>query len=185
MTSYGDLVFKLYSLMSPFTFGVQPSALDLLTGSVATIFVTFAIMSGSLSLVREMRLPLAVMIAVLLLTPHRVSGAAFADIRLPVALPFIIIASTRFEGSRKEAILSFAAAASLVLGLRVWTVSQAWRDYDRWFTEFREAASTVIVPGARLLVVEAPLTEQERLPACRSRWQSCSPFPSFIWRHLR
>ena len=51
----------------------------------------------------------------------------------------------------------------IVLGLRVWTLSQAWYDYDRWFTEFR-AASAVVPPGARLLVVEAPIPEQKHLP---------------------
>lgn len=124
---------------------------------------TFAIFSGSLTLVREMRLPLAVMIALVLLVPHRLSGAAFADIRLPVALPFVIIASTKLEAARKEAVLPFAAAALLVLGLRVWTVSQTWRDYDRWFSGFR-AASAVIAPGARLLVVETPLPDRKQLP---------------------
>jgi hypothetical protein len=175
-TSYGDLVFKLYALISPFTFGVQPTALDLLTASVAILFFAFAIRTGSLKIVREMRLPLAVMILVVLLVPHRLSGALFADIRLPVALPFVIIASTRLEASRKEAILSFAAAGSLVLGLRVWTVTEAWRDYDRWFTEFREA-SAVIPPRARLLVVEAPLSGQEQLPGVPAPLAKLESFP--------
>src|SRR5216683_1476806 len=174
--SYGDLAFKLYALISPFTFGVQPTALDLLIASVAILFLAFAIMTGSLKIVREMRLPLAVMILVVLLVPHPVSGAAFADIRLPVALPFVIIASTRLEASRKEAILSFAAAASLVLGLRVWTVTQSWRDYDRWFSEFREA-SAVIPPGARLLVVEAPLPGGEQLPGVPGSLAKLESFP--------
>lgn len=163
VTFYGGPIYKLYSLISPFTFGVQPTALDLLTGLLATLFVIFAIVSGSLRLVHEMRLPLAIMIVALLLVPHRASGAAFADIRLPVALPFVIIASTRFEAPRNKAILPFAAAASVILGLRVWAVSEAWRDYDLWFGEFR-AASAVIAPGARLLVVETPLPEQQQLP---------------------
>ena len=111
--SYDDLVFKLYALISAFTFGVEPTLLDLLIAAVAIIFLAFAIMTGSLTIVREMRLPLAVLILVVLLVPHRVSGAAFADIRLPVALPLVIIASTRLEASRKAAVLSFAAAASL------------------------------------------------------------------------
>jgi hypothetical protein len=174
--SYGDPVFKLYALISPFTFGVQPTALDLLTAAVAILFLVFGIITGSLKIVPEMRLPLAVMILVVLLVPHRVSGAAFADIRLPVALPFVIIASTRLEASRKAAILSFAAAASLVLGLRVWTVTQTWRDYDRWFTEFREA-SAVIPPGARLLVVAAPLSGEQRLPDVPGSLEKLESFP--------
>jgi hypothetical protein len=43
----------------------------------------------------------------------------------------------------------------------VWTVSQTWRDYDRWFTGFR-TASSVIAPAARLLVVQAPIPPETR-----------------------
>ena len=109
-TSYGDPIFKLYALISPFTFGVQPTALDLLIGLVGILFLAFAIITGSLKIAREMRVPLVVITLLLLVVPHRVSGAAFADIRLPVALVFVLIASTRFEASHKPAILSFAAA---------------------------------------------------------------------------
>src|SRR4029077_14523616 len=133
---YDEPVFKLYALISPFTFGVQPTTLDLLTGLVAIAFLVFAIITRSLKIAQEMRLPLALMALALLLVPHRVSGAAFADIRLPVALIFIFIASVRFEApQRHAAVASFIAAASLVLGLRIWTVTQTWRDYDHWFTE--------------------------------------------------
>jgi hypothetical protein len=178
--SYDDLVFKIYALIAPFTFGVQPTALDLLTATVAILFLAYAIMTGSLKVAPEMRLPLAVMILVVLLVPHRVSGAAFADIRLPVALPFVIVASTRLEMSRKKAVVSFAAAASLVLGLRVWTVTQTWCDYDRWFTEFREV-SAVVPPGARLLVVETPLPGQKQLPSVPS---PLAKFESFPFIHM-
>jgi hypothetical protein len=175
-TSYGDPLFKLYAVISPFTFGVQPTALDLFTGLVGILFLAFAIITGSLKIAREMRVPLVVITLLLLVVPHRVSGAAFADIRLPVALVFVLIASTRFEASRKQGLLSFVAAASLVLGLRVWGVTHAWRDYDHWFTEFREA-SAVIPPGAKLLVVEAPLSGQEQLPGVPGFLAKLESFP--------
>src|SRR5207247_7141417 len=93
-----------------------------------------------------------------------------------VALVFIFIASTRLAASRKAAVVSFAAAATLFLGLRVWTVTQTWRDYDRWFSEFREA-STVVPPGARLLVVAAPLPERQRLPNVPALLARLESFP--------
>ena len=175
-TSYGDPIFKLYALISPFTFGVQPTALDLFTGLVGILFLAFAIMTGSLKIAREMRAPLVVITLLLLVMPHRVSGATFADIRLPVALVFVLIASTRFEASRKQALLSFAAVSSLVLVLRVWAVTQTWGDYDRWFTEFREA-SAVVPPGARLAVVATPLPAQEQLPGVPGSLAKLESFP--------
>jgi hypothetical protein len=93
--------------------------------------------------------------------PHVISGSWFVDLRLPVMLPFIIIASTRFEPLSRRVVLPIAVVALAVLGVRVWTVSQTWRDYDRWFTEFR-TASSVIAPAARLLVVQAPIPPKTR-----------------------
>ena len=52
----------------------------------------------------------------------------------------------------------FAVAALVFLALRVWTVSETWRDYATQFAEFR-AADHVIAPGSRLLVVASPLPE--------------------------
>jgi hypothetical protein len=150
--SYNGLVFKFYAMTPPFSFGAQLTAFDLLVGCLTSLFVIFAIKSGSLQLSGQMRLPLSVMLVLVLLMPDRVNGSAFADIRLPVVVPFLIIASTRFEGSNKRAVVTAAGAALIVLGLRDWSVSQAWYDYDRWFAEFR-AASAVIAPGARLRIV--------------------------------
>ena len=160
-TGYGDLVFKLYAMMSPFTFGFLPAPFDFFTGAVISLFLLFAVATRSLKLVPEMRLPLAAMILVAMMMPNRMSGSWLADIRLPVALPFVIIASTRFEASRKRVAAPVAATALIVLGLRVWTVSHAWLDYDRWFAEFR-TASAVIPPGMRLLIVEAPVAGQKQ-----------------------
>ena len=160
LTAYGDWSSKLYALAAPFTFGYQPAGLDLLTRWFVVLFLIFAILTRSLKLVPEMRFPLAAMIIAAAIMPNWLSGSWSADIRLPVALPFVIIASTRVELSRGR-IVPLTGAALLMLGLRIWTVSQSWHDCDRLFGEFR-AASAVIAPGARLLVVEASAAEQTR-----------------------
>jgi hypothetical protein len=159
-TAYGDLGSKFYALMSPFTFGYETVVLDGFTGLITSLFLIFAIVTRSLKLVPEMRLPLAAMIVATLIMPNYTSGSWSADIRLPVSLPFVIIASTRFEAPRKV-LLPITGAALLVFALRIWSVSQSWRDYDRLFSEFR-TASAVVTPGARLLIVEAPIPEQNR-----------------------
>ena len=104
-------------------------------------FLAVAIVTRSLRFAPEMRLPIAAMIVVSLLLPNVISGSSFADIRLPVMLPFVIIASTRFAPSDSRIIFPIAAVALTVLGVRIWTVSQAWRDYDHWFAEFRTAST--------------------------------------------
>src|SRR6202035_5561389 len=76
----------------------------------------------------------------------------------------------------RQAVVSFAAAAFLMFGLRVWTVTHTWRDYDRWFTEFRQA-SAVIAPGARLLVVAAELPKPEDFPSAPRLLAKLESFP--------
>ena len=153
---------KLYALLAPFTFGLVPPGFDFFLVLLSLSFLAVAMVTRSLKLAPEMRLPIAGMIMVSLLMPSTIGGGAFADIRLPVMLPFVIIASTRFAPLRSQVVFPLAAVALTIFGVRIWTVSQAWRDYDRWFTEFR-SASTAIAPGARVLVVESPM-EPRKLP---------------------
>ena len=70
-----------------------------------------------------------------------------------------------------------AATALVALGLRLWIISQAWEDYDHLFAEFR-TASAVIAPGARLLVVEAPIPQQEQqFPGLPTTFAKRQPTP--------
>jgi hypothetical protein len=166
VTEYGDLAFtKSYALFSPFAFGFLPVApFDRLLAPLFISFFGVAIITRSLKLASEMRLPIAAMIVVSALMPHVISGSWFVDIRLPVMLPFVIIASTRFEPLPTRVVLPIAIVALIVLGVRVWTVSQTWRDYDHLFAEFR-SASAVISPGTRLLVVQTRTPpEKPQLP---------------------
>jgi hypothetical protein len=165
VTSYDHpILSKVYALFAPFIFGFsQLAPFDLLLVLLIISFLAIAIVTRSLKLTPEMRLPIAAMTAISLLMPSVVSGSSFVDIRLPVMLPFVIIASTRFEPFRKDMVLPIAAVALTLLGVRIWTLSQAWHDYDQFFAEFR-AASTAIAPGARVLVVAAPPAEAHKLP---------------------
>ena len=54
VTSYNGLVFKFYAIMSAFSFGAQLTAFDLLIGCLTSLFVIFAIKSGSLQLSGQM-----------------------------------------------------------------------------------------------------------------------------------
>jgi hypothetical protein len=118
-----------------------------------------------------MRLPLAAMLVTAVLMPYYANGSALADIRVPVTLPFVILASTQFAVSRKGLARLLGGVALFGFGLRIWTVAESWKDYDRWFNEFR-AASSVIAPGARLLVVQATIAEGNTIPQDKERLPS-------------
>ncbi len=170
-TGNGDLMLKLYALVSPVDFGFSALPLDLGMGLAVTVFLLLFARDGALKLAPEMRLPLAAMLVTAVLMPSYANGSALADIRLPVTLPFVVLASTQFAVSRKWLPWLLGGVALVGFGLRIWTVSESWKDYDRWFNEFR-AAAAVIAPGARLLAVQATipgedtiLEETERLPS--------------------
>jgi hypothetical protein len=159
-TAYGGLGAKMLALLSPWSFG-HLVALDGEFIILYLSFLVYACVSRSLKLAPPMRLPLAALGIATVLMPQWLSGSGAADIRLPVTLPFLIIASTRLAPSRQLVIHAFAMAAVLLLGLRLWAISESWRDYDRQFAEFR-AASAVISPGARLLIVRQFTPESHR-----------------------
>lgn len=161
LTHFGGPSDKLRALMAPATFaGEKPPVLDCVLAGLAYFFLLLAVWRQSLVLATGMRLPLIAMVVTALLTPNWLGGSWLADIRLPVALPFIIIGATRLEvGRRWGSVLALVALA--LLALRVWTVSATWRDEDQQVTALRTAIAR-LPQGSRLLVVEAPLADWER-----------------------
>jgi hypothetical protein len=152
-TAYGSFGSKLNALFSPATFGTSLSPLDRLTWLAAALVLFFAVSRGALKLTAEMRLPVAAIILVGLMMPEVANGSWVADSRIPVVLPFLLIASTRLHIARRPLAYGLGVSAAIFFGLRILAVSQSWADYDRWFAEFRHA-SVAIAPGSKLLVVE-------------------------------
>jgi len=162
-TAYGGVAEKIYALFAPVDFGFFAAPLDRALWAAGSVFLLLAAKRGALKLSPEMRLPLAAMLVAAVLMPYYANGSALADIRLPVTLPFVVLASTQFAVSRKSLPWLLGGIAMVGFGVRIWTVSESWKDYDRWFNEFR-IASAVIAPGARLLIVEARIREDDAIP---------------------
>src|SRR5262249_54449128 len=117
--------------------------------------------TGVLKLAPAMRLPILAMIVAAVLMPNWLFGSWAADFRLPVALPFVLIASTRLDIQRRRTIGLLSAFALVFLGIRVYALTLTWRDIDSRFAEFRALAHT-IPKGSRVLVVESDIPESEQ-----------------------
>jgi hypothetical protein len=167
-TAYGNLGNKVYALFAPVNFGVFAAPFDRVLWLAVAVFVLLAAKRGALKVVPGMGLPLTAMLVAAVLMPYYANGSALADIRLPVTLPFVILASTQFTVSRKWLPGLLGGVALVCFGLRIWTVSESWMVYDRWFGEFR-TASAVIAPGARLLIVGADIRESNMIPPDKAR----------------
>ena len=167
-TTYGGLANKVYALFAPLDFGFSAALLDRGMWLGVSVFLLLAARRGALTLVPVMRLPIAAMLGATVLMPYYTNGSALADIRLPVTLPFVILASTQFAVSQKGLARLLGGTALIFFALRIWTVSESWKDYDGWFNEFR-AASAVIAPGARLLIVQATIPPDNMIAAHQGR----------------
>jgi len=153
---YGGLTAKLVAGFSPFNFSLVPPIFDRMMLVCCFAVPVLLLLSHRLRLAPSMLAPLWAVLVAAVLMPNWLSGAWGVDDRLPVTLPFLLIASARVEPAGQLLRVTLGALAGLLLAVRLWTVSHAFADYDRLFWEFR-TASAVIPPAARLLVVEAPI----------------------------
>ena len=153
-TAYGDYMKRVYGLIAPATFNFPPTLLDLAI-LMMPVFLGFLATRGAaaIRLHPSMRLPLIAMAVVSALIPTFLNGSWLAQIRLPIALVFVAIASTRIEAVKRVPVAVFAALVLLLLGLRIWTVAEEWRAIDPRIAELRTAMNTM-PEGVRVLMVQ-------------------------------
>jgi hypothetical protein len=158
-TTYGGVFDKLMALTAPMVYGdVGLVALPLCLG---LIFIGWR--SRTLSVAPAMRLPIIVLLIAAAAMPNWLLGSWAADVRLPVALAFIGIASLKLDVPRRVGV-ALAVFALLFLCARVYALTQSWRDMDDHFAEFRRAAAG-LPDGARLLIVQSPFADGGRAVA--------------------
>jgi|HubBroStandDraft_1064217.scaffolds.fasta_scaffold00272_23 hypothetical protein len=155
-TSFGTLANKIYAASAPGYFGTPAIWLGAATLAFCLAAAALAWRNHALGIVPAMRWPLTAVAIAAVLMPTQLHGSSLADLRLPVALPFLIAASVEVGTVDRRRLAGFAAVALVLLGLRVGMVTESWRQTDRSFAEFRARART-IPTGARLLVVREPM----------------------------
>lgn len=161
LTRYGTFAGKAYAAVSPMTFDTVPRGLDVVLVGLCVAFLGLGLVGRWLKLAPQMRLPLAALLVAAVLMPNWLNNVWAADIRIPVILPFLVIAGTRLQAPPRRLVIVFATLALTLFAARIGTVTGAWRDYDARFAELR-AAATAIAPGSRLLVVWDELAVGDR-----------------------
>lgn len=158
-TEFGGVGARIYGLLAPTAFGYPPSPFDALLLAAVLIFVIGARRAGVLGVAPAMRVPIVVMMVAAALMPEFLHGSWAAQIRLPVALAFVLVASTRLTLPRRWPVAAIAGVALALLGVRVWVVAQNWQDMDGRFAELRAALKTM-PEGVRLLAVQSPMPDE-------------------------
>jgi hypothetical protein len=159
ITAYGGLRARIFALFAPAMFDYAPSMLDALILLFPLVLIPAALGAGALKLSSAMRWPVIAMLLVAIVMPEFLNGSWGAQIRLPVALVFVVIASTQPAALRRATVTLFVCATLLLLGTRIWSVTQSWREMDGKFAELRAALDT-IPEGVRLLAVQSPMNAE-------------------------
>jgi hypothetical protein len=175
-TAYGRPIDKMLAALAPIGFG--DLALVAVPACLGLLYVGWR--TGCLKLAPSMRLPLIATLIAAALMPNWLLGSWGADMRLPIALCFIVIGGTALRVPRPAGI-ALVLVGTAFLGLRVYAVTENWRDMDRKFTEYR-AAAALLPPGARLLIVQSPMPDASYDVAGLPRALASRQPPDF--RHL-
>lgn len=146
---FGDMMNKLTALAAPMAFGQLGPAIALTLPALLYI----AWRQRWISFVSEMRLPLVVIATVAVAMPNVLLGSWQADIRLPIALSFLVLASIRIRPLPRGTQLALLTAGAILLGVRCTALTLQWTDLDRDYQEFRTAL-TELPKNSRLLVVQ-------------------------------
>lgn len=128
--------------------------LDLTLGGIMLLALAWAVRQRRLSLHPVGVLLLVVGAAVFLAMPRVLFGSWGADLRLPVALLFMLLGFIRFEtgnGFVRHAFLLFVAVLALA---RFASIHLVWQSMGTGFRAFQESF-TAIAPGSTILVAQA------------------------------
>jgi hypothetical protein len=154
-TAQGGLDRKLEVWLRAPSFNEPMAPLDDLILAVTVGFLIFGFATRRLILAPAMRVSIGAAVITAVLMPEWVSGSWGADLRLPVALLFILVGATRLDVARMGwSIATFALIGCLLFGLRIAAVTLGWHAMDRQFAEFRGAIRT-LPEGVRMMTVQS------------------------------
>ena len=174
---YGDIFDKLVALLAPMNFNSIAAYL----APLALLLAVIAWWRGALGVAPHMGWPILTLLVLAVLMPNRLYGSWAADMRLPVALPFIVIGATEPHLSRRWVAGIAVAGALGLFVLRIVAVSWSWREVDRQYDEFRTAAHGLPV-GARLTVLQ-PAPSAARRPLGDAP-PALASLDTVVYRHM-
>lgn len=146
--AYDFSIYKMRVIMSGLMFRLDPVDAVGLAGLVTLCLLAWRRAAFD----RRMTAPLVILFGVALLVPRRAMGGFLLDMRLPLVLPFLLVAAGDWGSmapARRRLMVGLALA---LLSLRVEEAITLWRPIDRDYSEFRQAAK-LLPPGSHLMQV--------------------------------
>jgi len=149
-TFYGNIFGKSLAVLAPtLTHGSWP---DVIITAAIIIAVWVLHRRGLFTFAPGMRFPLMVLVAAAVVMPRMLQGVLGADLRIPLLLGFLLVASSDLALRSRRQVLAFCIGVLVLLVFRVATISEQWRVFDADFREFR-AADAALERGSRVVVI--------------------------------
>jgi len=151
-TFYGNFANKMVAAVSTMLFGDGGAIAFCAVAAIAF----FSFLGREWVIHHDLRTTIIALFALSLVMPFSMMGSRFADVRLPIALSFLLVAGTMVRSTGRRNCLIFAALASCWMGVRIWSVTESWILLNQEYQEFRSAIRE-LPPGSRLIFVRSEM----------------------------
>jgi hypothetical protein len=134
------LYLPIRKVYSPFlTFTVGHPWLDILSAVLLLACIALGVRALNWRFARPMRVPAILLVMAFVLLPNHLGGTAYVDTRLPVAILFVLIASTDVTVRRRGMALALVLPLIALMVTRAVGLCMQWQAYDMVVAEYRAA----------------------------------------------
>lgn len=154
------------------TLRTEHQTLDRVTAGLLVGLVGVGLWRRQWSLQPTMYLPLAVTLGAALAMPASIGTTAVVDIRMPVVVVLLAIASSDWPNRRRRWFIPVALAFSLLFVMRTAVMTEGWLDTDRHYRQFipaldRLPEGTRLLSAIKLASYDANSPRDSRIPETR------------------
>lgn len=140
-TDYGGIMDKMRALISPVVFSGG------IVERVIFVFAAFVIIWGIhkrwYSVTQKIAYPLVALALAAIAMPNWLMNTFGADLRLPVVIACVFIAGARPTFTSRRTRMALATVAVFLFATRMVLLTDQWRETDRRYAEFRQAAREI------------------------------------------
>jgi hypothetical protein len=169
----GDVWYQPKWWWKPFVFVRNFMSGNLYVDAVTAVVCLFLVVSllrwARVRLVREMRWAVIVLLVTFIAMPFALFSAQHVDIRIPMVLWFIFVASLQVNFAYARHAVILAGVAALLLAGRMVAISADWARFDQEYAQFTEAFRKM--PAEGTMAVASAVSESSSLKEWMTHWR--------------
>lgn len=170
------------------TLRTEHQTLDRVTAGLLVCLVGAGLVRRRCSIRPSMYVPLAATLGAALTMPASIGTTAVVDVRMPVVVVLLAIASSDWPDWRRRWFVPVVCIFSLLFVIRMGVITDGWLESDRHYRQFT-AALDQLPEGTRLLSAIKLASYDSNSPEIRGflrpgRWSTCPVGASSVARRL-